>query len=181
MRHVLVFSTVFAIFGVVLVSGSLVMMPYTVVEEVRVERSKTWLDEMFTLQPNKNRTHVFDSIARNRSIFQMDLKPSLPMVFKIVDYNRGELVFEWLRGGTIFWTPLSIAGNWRFIFENPSSTTMNVSATVTEFYIKATEFKEITYYRSLLDPLYGYNGIIAVIVAIGLNVMHIIREAKSRN
>lgn len=67
----------------------------------------------------------------------MDLQPSLPMDWKIVDDTRGELVFEWLRGGTIFWTPPSIGGNWRFIFENPSPTTMNVSATVTEFYLKA--------------------------------------------
>jgi hypothetical protein len=115
MRYGLVFSTVVAIFGVVLVSGSLLVVPYTVMEPVRVDRSKTWMEETFTLQPNKNRTHVFDSIARNLSIFQMDLQPSLPLVFKIVDDNRGELVFEWLRGGTIFWTPLSIGGNWRFL------------------------------------------------------------------
>ena len=118
MRYGLVFSTVFAIFGVVLVSGSLVMVPYTVVEEVRVERSKTWLDEMFTLQSNKNRTHVFNSIVRNASIFQMDLQPSLPMACKIVDDNRREQVLEWLQGGTIFWIPSSISGNWRFLCRN---------------------------------------------------------------
>jgi hypothetical protein len=40
MKHALIFSMVFATFGVVLVSGSLVMVPYTVMEQVRVDRSK---------------------------------------------------------------------------------------------------------------------------------------------
>jgi hypothetical protein len=118
MRYGLVFSTVVALFGVVLVSGSLLVVPYTVMEPVRVDRSKTWVDETFTLQPNKNGTHVFDSIARNLSIFQMDLQPSLPMACKIVDDNRREQVLEWLRGGTIFWIPPSISGNWRFLCRN---------------------------------------------------------------
>lgn len=181
MRYVLIFSTVIAIFGVVLISASLFVVPYTVMEEVRVDKSKTWVDEVFILQPNRTKTYLLDSILRNGSIFQIALKPSLPMIFRIIDDERSELVFEWLRGGTILWTPPSRSNDWRFISYNPSSTPMNVSIAVTEFYLKATEDKEVTYYRSFFDPFYGYNGIIAVIVAIGLNIIRQVREAKSRN
>ena len=181
MRYALIFSIIIAIFGIILVSGSLLVIPYTIMEEVRVDKSKTWVDEDFTLQPNRTRTYLLDSILRNGSIFQIALKPSLPMIFRIIDDERSELVFEWLRGGTILWTPPSRSNDWRFISYNPSSTPMNVSVAVTEFYLKATEYKEATYYRSLLDPFYGYNGIVAIIVATGRNVIHLIRGAKSRN
>ena len=70
---------------------------------------------------------------------------------------------------------------WDFVFHNPSSTPVNVTAKISEFYLKVTEDKEVTYYRSLFDPFYGYNEIVAIIFVIGLNVMHMSREAKSRN
>ncbi|MCW4053303.1 MAG: hypothetical protein NWE84_00065 [Candidatus Bathyarchaeota archaeon] len=181
MRYIIIFSIIFVLSGVILVSGSLFMGPYTVREPFRVDRSKTWIDDTFTLQPNSNRTYILDSIAQNWSIFQMDLKPSLPMVFTIRDYIRGELVFEWLRGGTIFWTAPSITGIWVFVFQNPSSTAMNVSANVTEYYPKVTEYRDVTYYRSVFDPIYGYVGMAVLVMVIGVNAMYISRELKKRN
>lgn len=83
---------------------------------------------------------------------------------------------------TSYWTPPSLGyGIWDFVFHNPAPTQVNVTAKITEFYLKATAEREATYYRSLFDPFYGYSGIIAIIVANGLNVMHMSREAKRRN
>jgi len=185
MRYVSIFSTVFAIFGVVLVSGSLVMVPYTVMEEVRVDKSKTWVDDTFVLMPFKNRTYELDSVAENISIFQVDVDSCDDYyVLKIISLASGEVWFErkTRRTRASYWTPPSLGyGIWDFVFHNPSSTSVNVTAKISEFYLKATEEREATYYHSLFDPFYGYTGIAAIIVAIGLNIIHVSREAKSRN
>ena len=184
MRRVLIFSTVFAIFGIVLVSGSLVMVPYTVMEEVRVDKSKTWVDDVFVLMPFKNRTYELDSIIKNTSIIQVDVHSSDFIALKIISDDTGELYVERKGSGTwiSFWTPPKMGYDvWNFVFHNPSSTSVNVTAKIWEFYLKVTEDREFTCYRSLFDPFYGYNGIVAIIVAIGLNVIHISRESKSRN
>ncbi len=184
MRYVLIFSTVVAVIGVVLVSGSLVMVPYTVMEEVRVDRSKTWVDDTFVLMPFKNRTYGLDSIIKNTSIIQVDVYSSDFVALKIISDDTGKLYVERKGRGTwiSFWTPPKMGYDiWDFVFHNPASTSVNVTAKISEFYLKVTEDKEVTYYRSLLDPFYGYNGIVAIIVAIGLNVIHISREAKRRN
>lgn len=184
MRYVLIFSTVFAISGVVLVSGSLVMVPYTVMEQVRVDRSKTWVDETFVLMPFKNRTYGLDSIIKNTSIIQVDVYSSDFIALKTISDDTGKLYVERKgRGMWIsFWTPPKMGYDvWDFVFHNPASAQVNVTARIREFYLKVTEDKEVTYYRSFFDPFYGYSGIVAIIVAIGLNVIHLIREAKSRN
>lgn len=183
MKHVLIFSTAVAIIGVVLVSGSLVMAPYTIMEPVRVDKSKTWVDDTFVLMPFKNRTYELDSIIKNTSIFQVDVDSSDFVLFKIISDDTGD---RWLEGPrslpTYFWTPPKVGYDvWDFVFHNPASTQVNVTAKITEFYLKVTEDREVTYHRSLFDPFYGYNGIVAIIVALGLNVIHISRESKSRN
>jgi hypothetical protein len=183
MRYGLIFSTVFAIFGVVLVSGCLVMVPYTVMERVRVDNPKTWVDDTFVLMPFNNRTYELDSIIKNTSILQVDVDVSGFVLFKIISDDTGELWSESPRSlPTYFWTPPKMGYDvWDFVFHNPGSTPVNVTAKVTEYYFKATEYEEVTYHRSLFDLFYGYNGIAAIIVAIGLNVIHLIREAKNRN
>jgi len=170
MKNIVIISMILVVVGVAFVSGSLFMVPYTVRERVRVERSKVWADESFVLTPFGNRAFGLDSIVMNVSIFEIVLLPSSPIVFRIIDDTRDELVFEWLRGGTIFWTPPSVSGIWDFSLENPSSTLVNVSMTITEFYVKATEDQNVTYYRSFLDPVYGFSGIIAIIVGTALNL-----------
>jgi len=184
MRYVLIFSTVIAIFGVILISGSLLVTPYKVMEEVRVDKSKTWVDDTFVLMPFKNRTYELDSVAENISIIQVDVDSSDFIVLKIISDTTDTVWFEretrW--DVTSYWTPPSLGyGIWDFVFHNPASTQVNVAAKVTEYYLKATEDKEVTYYRSLFDPFYGYNGIAAIIVAIGINIIHVSREAKRRN
>jgi hypothetical protein len=180
MRHLVLISVTFVLIGVVLASGSLIMVPYTVREEVRVDKSKTWIDENFALPPSTNRSRLIDSVASNNSIFEIVLMPSSPIVFRIISFSRDELVFEWLRGGTIFWTPPSLGGIWRLYFGNPSSTMVSVNVTVTEFYVKATEEQNVTYYRPLLDPITGFSGIIAIIIGTALNLRQTLSHAKSR-
>lgn len=180
MKYTIVVSTVLAVMGVILVAGSSHMVPYTVGEYVRVDKSRKWIDDTFLLRPESNITYVLDSITQNHSIFQMDLKPSLPMVFRIIDDNNDELVFEWLRGGTIFWAPPSLSGNWRFVFKNPSSAEMGVSVTVREYYLKITEYREDTYYRSLFDPVYGHVGIILIIAGTAMNVMYVLYQEANK-
>lgn len=183
MPYRLVFSTALALFGVVLASGSLVMIPYTVMEPVRVDKSRIRLDDTFVLPPFKNTTFELDSIIKNTIILQVDVDLSNPILFKIISDDTSELWFESRRSlPTYFWTAPKMGYDaWDFVFHNPSSAQVNVTAKITEFYLKATEEREATYYRSLFDPFYGYSGIIAIIVAIALNVMHMSREAKRRN
>lgn len=184
MRYITIFSTVFAVFGVILVSGSLFTVPYTVGEQVRVDKSKTWVDDTFTVVPFNNRTYLLDSVVKNTSIIQVDVESPDFVVFKIISDDTGELYVERKGRGiwTSFWTPLKLGYDiWRFVFHNPSSAWVNVTAKVTEFYLKVTEYRNVTYYRSLLDPVYGYTGIIAIIAGTTLNVIHVSREAKRRN
>lgn len=183
MRYTIIFSTVFAFFGVILISGALFMIPYTVREQLRVDKSKTWVEDTFALTPLKNRTYYLDSVLENTSIIQVDMESSDFIVLKIISDNTGKLWYERKARGirSSYWTPPTEAYEiWRFVFHNPSSTPVNVTAKVTEFYLKVTEYREVTYYRSLFDPVYGYSGIIALIVAIGLNVIHVSREAKNK-
>lgn len=183
MRYTIIFSTVIAFFGVILVSGALFMVPYSVRQQVRVDKSKTWVEDTFSLTPFKNRTYYLDSVLENTSIIQVDIESSDFIVLKIIIDNTGKLWYERKATGirSSFWTPPTEAYEiWRFVFQNPTSTSVNVTAEVTEFYNKVSEYQEVTYYRSLFDPVYGYNGIIALIVAIGLNVIHISREAKNK-
>jgi hypothetical protein len=181
MRYIIIFSIIFVLSGVILVSGSLFMVPCMVREPFRVDRSKTWEDDTFTLQPNSNRTYILDSIAQNWSIFQVDVDSSDFIVFKIISYTTGEIWFEiesrW--DVTSYWTPPLLGhGIWRFVFHNPSSTPVNVTAKITEFYLKITEYRDVTYYRSFVDPVYGYVGILLIIAGTALNVAHASREAR---
>jgi hypothetical protein len=184
MRYITIFSTVFAISGVVLILGSLMMIPYTVSEPTRVDRSKTWVDDIFTLLPNSNRTYHLDSVAKNWSIFQIRINRSDALVFKIAQEYKQKVVFQsqiGLGGGgveiVLFWTP-PFDSLWLFVFENPYETSVNVTGKVTEFYSKIIEYKEATYYHSLLDHVYGYTGIIAIIAGTALNIIHVSRSQR---
>jgi len=181
MKYIMIFSTVVAVVGVILVSGSLYMVPYTVREQVRVDKSKTWVDDTLVLMPLGNRTYSLDSVIKNTSIFQVDVESSDFIFFRIISDDTGELWLERRGRGTwaSFWTPPKLGYDvWRFGFYNPSSMSVNVTAKVREFYFKITEYQDVTYYRSLLDSIYGYSGIIALIVAIGLNVIQVSRQPK---
>jgi hypothetical protein len=181
MRYIIISSTIFAVFGVILVSGSLFMVPYEVREQVGVDRSKTWADDTFVLMPLENRTYSLDSVLENVSIIQVDMESSDFIVLRIISDNTGKLWYERQARGirSSYWTPPTEAYEiWRFVFHNPSSMSVNVTAKVREFYFKITEYQDVTYYRSLLDPIYGYSGIIALIVAIGLNVIQVSRQPK---
>jgi hypothetical protein len=179
MKRIIIYSTVFVIFGTILVSGTLYVVPYTVIEPIRVDRSKTWVDDTFTLSPHHNISYYLDSVIKNTSIFQVDIGSSVHILFRIINDDENMLVFEWQKGGTLFWTPPSPGYDiWLFVFHNPSSASVNVTARVTEFYLKITEYRNVEYYRSLLDHLYGYIGIIAIIAGTAINVVHVSREAK---
>jgi len=169
MRYTIVSSAALVLLGLLLVVSSLYMVPYMVREQIRVERSKTWLDEEFVLYPNEIKIYLLDSVMRNSSIFQIDLYPSSQIVLSIVNFVRNETVFEWLRGGEIFWTPPSRHDVWRFIFGNPSDVVVSVNTTVTEYYLKVNESKYVTYFHSYLDPAYGYLGVGLVMAGVVLN------------
>lgn len=74
------------------------MVPYTVREPFRVDRSKTWVDKTFTLSPNYNKTYYLDSVIKNTSIFQIDIESSDSILFRIINDDENVLVFEWQRG-----------------------------------------------------------------------------------
>jgi hypothetical protein len=130
--------------------------------------------------PFKNRTYEPDSIIKNTSILQVDVDSSNFVLFKIISDHTGDRWFERkTRTRTSFWTPPKMGYDvWDFVFHNPASTPVNVTAKILEFYFKVIEDREVTRYRSLFDPLYGYNGIIVVIVATGPSFIYISREVK---
>jgi len=182
MRYVIIFSTLLALTGVILVSGSLFKESYTVMERVRVDKAKTWVDDTYVLTPFENRTYKMDSVIRNTSIFQIDLQLSAKALFKIINDDENTLVFEWPKGGTFFWTPPPLGYDiWLFVIDNPSSAQISVTAKITEYFLKTTEYRDVTYYRSVLDPFYGYNGIIAIIAGTALNIIYLSREARKQS
>lgn len=123
-----------------------------------------------TISPFKNVTYYKIPVATNASIMQIDVESS--------DFFERKGSGTW----THFWTsPKLDYGYWRFVFHNPSSSSVNVTAILTEFYLKITEYKNVEYYRSLLNSLYGYAGVIAIIAGTTLNVIHVSREDKRRN
>jgi hypothetical protein len=179
MRYLIIASTVLVLCGVILVAGSLFKEPYTVMERVRVDKAKTWVDDAFVLMRFENRTFYLDSVGENRSIIQVDVDSSDFIVFKIISRVTDEIFLEretrW--DVTSYWTPPSLGhGTWRFVFQNPSSTQVDVTVRAREFFLKATEYRDVTYYRSVLDPFYGYNGIIAIIAGIALNIVHVLKK-----
>lgn len=170
--------------GVIFVAGSLFMVPYTVREPTRVDRSKVWADDAFVLPPFTNKTFAMDSVVQNVSIIQIDVNSSDFVVFKIISFKTSEVWFEEERRWeqTYYWTPPSLGyGIWRFVFQNPSSASIDAAVKITEFYLKITEYQNVTHYRSLLDPVYGYSGIIAIIVATTLNLIQASRDAKRKS
>jgi hypothetical protein len=177
MKHIALVSIVLAVLGVILTSGSLFMVPYTLGAWVRVDMSRTHLDEAFVLTPFANRTYRQDSLVRNSSIMQIDVNSSDFVILKIFSYETRELCLERrARGDWItFWTPPHLGNIYSFVFQNPSSAAIDVTAKITEFYLKATEYQKTTHYRPLLEPIYGYTGIIAILISIALNAAQYFR------
>ncbi|UCE29155.1 MAG: hypothetical protein JSV85_07900 [Candidatus Bathyarchaeota archaeon] len=182
MRFIAVFSIIFIVGGAFFVSGSLFMVPYNVLELARVDSSKTWgYMPRMTISPFDNVTYYIIPVATNASILQIDVESSDFVVLKIIRDVTGDLFFEARRSGTwtYFWTsPHFYFGHWRFVFHNPSSYSVNVTATLTEFYPKATKYIEVEYYRSLFEPLDGYIGLISILTGTAIYVIHQSREAK---
>ncbi len=182
MRYIVVISMLLVLVGVVFVAGSLFMVPYTVREPTRVDRSKVWADDAFVLSPFTNRTFVLDSLAENASIFQIDVNSSDFVILKIVRFPMGEVWFErTMKSRTSYWTLPFQYGIWNFVFVNPSSASIDAAVKITEFYVKIIEYQNVTHYRSLLDPVYGYLGIAAIIVETALNLIQASRDAKRRS
>lgn len=181
MRRIVIYSTVFAIFGVILVSGTLYAVPYTVRELVRVDKSRTWMDDSLVLMPFQNINYFGRTSVANSSIIQIEVNSSDFIVFRIIEDDGDEPSFEKVvMERTLYWTPPR-SDVWQPAFYNPSSTQVNVTAKITEFFPKTTEYGEVIHYRSMLEPFYGYIGIAALIIAIGLNVIHISREAERQD
>ena len=182
MRSIVIYSTVLAILGVILVSGTLYEVPHTVRELVRVDKSRTWMDDSFVLMPFENKNYFARTSVANSSIIQIEVNSSDVIVFKIIEDDGDEPWFEEgpRRGRTFYWTPPK-SSVWQPAFYNPSSTQVNVTAKITEFFPKTTEYMDVVHYRSMLKPFDGYSGIAALIIAIGLNVLHISREAERQD
>jgi hypothetical protein len=183
MRYVIIFSTLLVFTGVIFVAGSLFTVPYTVMERVRVDKAKTWVDDAFVLMPFENRTFPLQA-GVNGSIIQVDVDSSDFIVFKIISGITDEVFLErrtrW--DVTSYWTPPYLGhGAGYFVFHNPSSTQVDVTVRAREFFLKATEYSDVTHYRSVLDPFYGYNGIIAIIAGTALNIIYLSREARKQS
>ncbi len=144
--------------------------------------SRTHVNEAFVLTPFANRTYGQDSLVRNSSIIQIDVNSSDFVLLKIFSYETGELCLERRARGdwTSFWTPPHLGNSYSFVFQNPSSAAIDVTAEVTEFYLKATEYQKATHYRLLLEPIYGYIGIIAMLISIGLNAAQYFRSLGNK-
>ena len=181
MRYVHALLVIVAITGVLLAAGSLFTVPYSVRNEIKVERKKTWIDETFILPPNTNRSYLLDSVFRNTSIFQIDTASSSLTVFRIINDDENKQVFEWQEGGIFFWTPPSFGYDlWRFVFHNPSSIEVSVTAKVTEYYLKVRDYETIVQYRTVLDVAYGYAGLGLIIATVVFNAAYISR-LENRN
>jgi hypothetical protein len=182
MKQITLLSIVIAVLGAILTSGSLFTVPYTVGEWVRVDMSRTHVDEAFVLTLFTNRTYRQDSLVRNSSIIQIDVNSSDFVILKIFSYETGELCLERrARGDWItFWTPPHLGNIYSFVFQNPSSAAIDVTAKITEFYFKGTEYQKTTHYRPLLEPIYGYIGIIAILISIALNAAQYYQSSRNK-
>jgi len=131
------------------------------------------------------------SLRGNMSVVQIDVGTSGPLTFKIVEmdyenYTVGSVFFhqamhfwgfvddisedDWR---TYFWTPHY---EWVFmvglVFENPSDREIVFSFKVTEYFLKATEERRVTQYRTPLDSYFGYVGISLIATAVTLNIYY---------
>ena len=181
-RKFMSISVVLCVFGVILVLGALLTESYTATEPFRVDRSRVQIENSFILWPNTNRTFARDSIAANSSIFQITINNTNAVVIKIAEKYKQKVVFEIALGGSgglelhFFWTP-PVPSLWLFIFDNPYPTHTNVSVKVTEYYLRRTEYRDVTHHRPLLDPNYGYAGVALIVVATVLNLAPLVRES----
>lgn len=171
MKQVVLVSTTLSVLGVLLMLfGAMVTVSYTTREPFRVDGSKTLLNESFTLYAHTNKTYFFDSLIKNSGIIQVYTKASDAIGFKIIDGSNDKVEFS---GGDpvdgigqweskIFWTPPTNS-EWRFVYDNPFTTSRNATVIITEFYFKMIEYKEVTHYLTSLDSSFAYIGIIAII------------------
>lgn len=94
MKHIVLLSIIIAVLGVILTSGSLFTVPYTVGGQVRVDRSWIHVNEAFVLMPLMNRSYLLDSIVKNTSILQVDVDSSDFIILQILSDDTGELYLE---------------------------------------------------------------------------------------
>ena len=175
MNKTMALSHVFVFVGVVLVLGSVVAVPYTQNEWVEVEKTRTWKNETFTLYPNDRKLYDLDFVWENESIIcinaQTETAPNV--VLKIARLLNVEPVFETMvyniswGGQKVFWTPPYGIG-WFFIFEDQGTTEATVSVKITIYWPRAHEVREVTHYNQVLDQVFAYPGVVAIIVGFAL-------------
>jgi hypothetical protein len=125
----------------------------------------------------------------NKSIVQIDLAMSGPLIFKIVRLNYGDDTIEdiyfseefhsgWFENTadgwiTIFWTPLR---GWfdrvGFVFENPSAQQIIFSFKITQYLLKETATNLSTQYRTPLDTNFGYAGMVLLSSVVMLDMFY---------
>lgn len=147
------------------------------------------LREITLLPLSTKKYAVIPSLDENISIIQIDIWTTGPLIFKIarLSYDfpypvRSVFWNQTMHSGwfeerlsrsspiTYFWTPPLAPGMMPgFIFENPSDREIFFSFKVTEHLLKATERKEITHYRTLLNTHFAYVGILLIGTAFTLD------------
>lgn len=194
-RQVTFFSTSLGLLGVILVLlGSVVMVPYTATETVnnRPHGYTVWADDSLTLQPHANRSYTLDLIWNNGSMVYVKVDEATnPIFFEIeaflgYGYGGGDNrimikqyvpSIEWPESPfEYFWTPPTLFGGWKFIFENPHNTTTNVTVKILCYHYNVQWQGEVTHYAPVIHPYFAYVGIASVIAGIGLNLY----EARRR-
>lgn len=170
-------SIALSLVGVALVLGSVVTIPYTQNERFEVEETKVWTDDAFTLEPNATKRFMVDNTRVNSSIINIHIDETTDLVY--LEIVEGELalhtVFEWGWENTtrvvpdeLFWTYPRQVDVWYFVFRNPNPVDINVSVKIKEYFPRAYEWREVTRYNHLLDPVFTYPGIATIIIGAAL-------------
>ena len=170
-------SIILGFVGVLLVLSSVVTVPYTQNEWVQVEKTIKWADEAFTLEPNATKKFRVDNARVNSSIINTYVNETTDLVY--FEIAEGELALHTVAKTAwenttyavpdeFFWTYPRQVSVWYFIFKNPNPVDINVSVIINECLHRASEWREVTRYKRLLDQVFAYPGIIAIIVGFAL-------------
>jgi len=181
--------------GVVLLSGSVIVVSRTRGEWVNiVPEPKVWADDVFTLDANGIRPFDIDVGGPNGTMINIHVEISGNLTFKIFDgsfippigppYEGRQPRSEWEIANS------SVAGSrdlfwvWTrpfpetFIFENHNPFQVEALLVIKSYFLISRHYEEVTYQGHLLDPLFAYPGVVAVLVGLGLNYAFFVAKGE---
>jgi hypothetical protein len=188
MDRVRVASTVLSFVGFLLILGSVITLPHPQVEQVYFGYLRVWADRAFSLEPHSIKMFTLDTYDVNDTVVSTHVETSGNLTFKIYQGLSMDKPpkFEWAIANSsvagsskdLFWTANRERGN-MLVFENDNSFFVNAYITIKTYSPWYSEWRGVTRYDSLLNPVLIFPGIAAVSAGLVMGYAYRIRRVKS--